>query len=51
MKQLVWYEQHEGIESAIKRENALKEWQRKWKLRIIEELNPEWNDLYDSICC
>ena len=51
VKQLVWYEQHKSIESAIKREKALKEWQRNWKLRIIEELNPEWNDLYDSICC
>ncbi len=51
VKHLVWYEQHESIESAIKREKALKEWQRKWKLRIIEELNPKWQDLYDSICC
>ena len=50
VKQLVWYEQHNSIESAINREKALKEWQRKWKLRIIEELNPNWNDLYCSIC-
>lgn len=48
--QLVWYEVHETMESAIQREKALKEWQRAWKLKLIEEFNPDWNDLYDSIC-
>ncbi len=46
---LVWYEQHETIESAIDREKAIKEWKRKWKIDLIERSNPEWNDLYDSL--
>ena len=47
---LVWYEVHETMESAIQREKAIKEWQRKWKLRLIEEFNPDWKDLYDTVC-
>jgi len=46
---LVWYELHESMESAIRREKALKEWKRAWKLRLIEGENPEWNDLYPSL--
>ena len=46
---LVWYEQHESMESAIAREKALKYWQRQWKIRIIEQLNPDWKDLYDEL--
>lgn len=46
---LVYYEQHENSEAAITREKRLKVWQRKWKIRIIEEMNPEWKDLYDEI--
>jgi putative endonuclease len=46
---LVWYEVHETIESAIKREKAIKEWQRKWKIGLIEAVNPQWRDLYESI--
>ena len=46
---LVWYEVHETMESAISREKAIKEWKRLWKLRLIEVMNPEWNDLYDQI--
>ena len=49
INQLVWYEVHETMESAISREKAIKEWKRLWKLRLIEEMNPEWNDLYDQI--
>ena len=48
-KLLVWFEQHGDIESAIVREKQMKEWQRLWKLRVIEEMNPEWNDLYDGL--
>ena len=48
-KMLVWFEQHGDIESAIVREQQMKEWQRLWKLRVIEEMNPEWNDLYDGL--
>ena len=47
---LVWYEVHATMESAIQREKAIKEWRRAWKLRLIEEFNPDWNDLYDSVC-
>jgi putative endonuclease len=43
---LVWYEVHNDIESAISREKALKKWNRIWKLRLIEQFNPEWQDLY-----
>jgi putative endonuclease len=47
---LVWYEVHDTMESAIQREKAIKEWQRAWKLELIEEFNPDWKDLYDSVC-
>jgi len=46
---LVWYEQHETMESAIGREKAIKAWKRGWKLRLIEESNPEWRDLFPDI--
>ncbi|MBO0347122.1 GIY-YIG nuclease family protein [Roseibium limicola] len=48
-KSLVWYEAHETIVSAIQREKSVKRYYRKWKLNLIEELNPEWNDLYDQL--
>ena len=47
---LVWYAIHETMESAIAREKAMKEWKRAWKVRRIEETNPEWKDLYELIC-
>ena len=43
---LVWYEVHETMESAIKREKQLKNWHRRWKIRLIESSNPNWQDLY-----
>jgi putative endonuclease len=43
---LVWFEQHATMESAIAREKAIKSWQRTWKIRLIEESNPAWRDLY-----
>lgn len=46
---LVWYEVHETMESAILREMALKRWNRAWKIRLIQETNPAWKDLYDAI--
>ena len=46
---LVWYETHPTMESAITREKQLKWWHRKWKLRLIEESNPKWKDIYDQI--
>jgi len=47
--QLVWFELHESMESAIKREKRLKDWKRKWKLQLIESTNPNWEDLYSKI--
>ena len=46
---LVYYEQYDDIENAIQREKRLKKWNRQWKIRLIEEKNPNWDDLYPSI--
>jgi len=46
---LVWYEQHDSADSAIAREKQIKKWNREWKIRLIEELNPYWNDLYPEV--
>ena len=46
---LVWYELHATMDAAIAREKALKKWNRKWKLQLIESVNPEWKDLYETI--
>lgn len=46
---LVWYEPHPAMESAIAREKALKYWHRVWKVRIIEQMNPDWLDLYTEL--
>lgn len=46
---LVYFEQHLNAESAIRREKRLKEWQRQWKIDLIEKDNPDWRDLYSSI--
>jgi putative endonuclease len=46
LNKIVWYEAHGDIVSAIQREKALKAWKRDWKIRIIEEMNPLWRDLY-----
>jgi putative endonuclease len=47
---LVYYETFDDIEQAILREKRLKKWNRAWKLRLINRLNPDWRDLYDGIC-
>jgi putative endonuclease len=46
---LVYYEQYDSIENAIQREKRLKKWNRQWKIRLIEERNPDWDDLYPGI--
>jgi putative endonuclease len=46
---LVWYETYEEPIVAITREKELKKWRRDWKIRLIEEQNPEWRDLYPTI--
>ncbi|MFA6124134.1 GIY-YIG nuclease family protein [Sphingomonas sp.] len=48
-KLLVWYELHGTLETARVREFQMKSWKRAWKLREIEGLNPEWDDLYERI--
>jgi putative endonuclease len=42
VKVLVWYEQHETREAALVRERQMKKWNRAWKLRLIQETNPQW---------
>lgn len=46
---LVYYEQFEDIEEAILREKRMKKWKRMWKIKLINQLNHEWRDLYSSI--
>ena len=46
---LVWYEVHGTMESAILREKALKAWKRIWRIQLVENVNPEWRDLYPAI--
>ncbi len=47
---LVYFEIFEDIEEAIKREKQLKNWHRPWKINLIEEKNPNWDDLFEEIC-
>jgi putative endonuclease len=47
-KMLVWFEAHDDLQEARRRERELKEWKRAWKIRLIEEKNLEWNDLYPT---
>ena len=49
VKTLVWFEQHDDMLSAITREKQIKQWNRKWKLALIEKTNPEWRDLWPAI--
>jgi putative endonuclease len=46
---LVWFELHNTMESAILREKAIKNWKRDWKIRLIEEENLHWTDLYCAL--
>ena len=46
---LVWFEIYEDAITAITREKELKKWRRDWTIRLIEEQNPEWVDLYPGI--
>ncbi len=49
LKNLVWYEECANAENAIKREKAMKKYPRQWKLNLITQMNPEWNDLYEVL--
>jgi putative endonuclease len=46
---LVYYEVHNEMLSAIQREKQLKKWNRQWKINLIEKLNPTWKDLYQDL--
>ena len=46
---LVWYEECGTMEAAISREKAIKEWKRAWKIKLIEDSNRDWRDLYQDI--
>ena len=48
-KKLVWYEQTNNVQSAILKEKRMKKWKREFKEYVINEMNPEWNDLYENI--
>jgi putative endonuclease len=48
-KLLAWFEMHETMESAILREKQIKAGSRMKKVGLIEEMNPEWRDLFDEI--
>jgi putative endonuclease len=48
IRRLVWYEIHSDIVVAITREKQIKKWNRGWKVRLIQEQNPLWRDLYEE---
>ena len=49
LRRLVYVEQHDSIVGAIQREKNLKHWPRAWKLALIQQDNPGWDDLYDRL--
>ena len=48
-KRLVWFEAHEDLQQARHRELQIKEWKRAWKIKLIEESNLDWEDLYPTL--
>ena len=46
---LVWYEATNDVHGAIQREKQMKKWNRQWKINLIEQENPEWDDLYEGL--
>lgn len=49
LKMLVYYEMFDDAESAIRREKRLKRWSREWKIEAINQFNPDWKDLYETL--
>lgn len=49
VNRLVWFDETSDITAAIQREKTMKRWRREWKLNVIEEMNPQWHDLYDDL--
>ncbi|BDY04093.1 GIY-YIG nuclease family protein [Ferrimonas sp. YFM] len=50
LTKLVYFEMHSSMYQAITREKQLKNWQRQWKIELIEQTNPYWRDLWEDIC-
>jgi putative endonuclease len=48
LHRLVYYEFMETLEEAIRREKRIKKWNRAWKFRLINSMNPNWDDLFDE---
>jgi putative endonuclease len=46
---LVWFETYDDPAHAIAREKGIKKWRRDWKIRLIEDQNPDWRDLYPAL--
>jgi putative endonuclease len=46
---LVWWEMHDGAETAIRREKQIKKWRRAWKVQLLSAENPEWDDLAPAL--
>ena len=49
VNKLIYYEEYGDIQDAIAREKQIKNWRRAWKIQLIEEVNPDWKDLYENI--
>jgi putative endonuclease len=49
LTRLVYVERHDTIEAAIQRETTVKSWPRAWKVRLINSVNADWNDLYETL--
>ena len=49
VNRLFWFEPHETREAAKRKEYQIKAWQRAWKIRLIEETNPDWHDLFPRL--
>jgi len=45
IKRLVWFEEHEDFETSLRRERSIKRWRRGWKIALITEQNPNWQDV------
>lgn len=46
---LVWYREYHEIGEAIVAEERIKRWRRAWKIELIEEMNPDWRELYGGV--
>ncbi len=49
LDKLVWYEQHGSLDAARKKERQMKRWRKDWKFRLVEEMNSDWQDLFEQI--